>query len=462
MRPTCNNLIKTLELITSEMEQLTHSLARKRPAFAIFQQPSAALLKDCSDSLSRLESLLRKLHQSISAYAEGGPLPDLRSDMDACLNEFSALSALLAELPARLAASSPERLRMLMKEAETHVNELLGHGRKAAPDDAGVRKLLDEMDFYLDESPPLDVNTVLGDISEKREKRETIIEFNASHRLSPLTIPQDESDARPTLDTLEIAAVTPITVHPGEYGILDIVLFQEAYRHMLDEILQEHLNRKKTAGGVHRAARGMAISVSLSSPDVDIEEPEETQIWQGSYLRFSIDFSVPQDCAKSQILLRALVSFNGIPATRLRILVNLGRPAGTPCSVKRLDIRSAFVSYSSDDTRVVYLLADTIRTCLPDIDLFVDRSCLRPGELWSERLLHEIDVREMLFLFWSRAARKSPYVEQEWQHALKEKGIEGICLVPLESPQLCPPPKALEKLHFGSPLLYLIPEDQRK
>ena len=55
----------------------------------------------------------------------------------------------------------------------------------------------------------------------------------------------------------------------------------------------------------------------------------------------------------------------------------------------------------------------------------------------------------MLYLFWSDAARQSPWVEREWRCAYENRGVDFIDPVPLVSPEVVPPPSELADLHFN-------------
>ena len=80
---------------------------------------------------------------------------------------------------------------------------------------------------------------------------------------------------------------------------------------------------------------------------------------------------------------------------------------------------------------------------------------LRPSNPQSEhdrrveRLESEIVNRDVLFLFWSAAAKRSPWVKKEWRIALKAKGLDGIEPVAIETPDKAVPPPELAGLHFN-------------
>jgi hypothetical protein len=91
-----------------------------------------------------------------------------------------------------------------------------------------------------------------------------------------------------------------------------------------------------------------------------------------------------------------------------------------------------------------------------DLQVFLDIEELRAGERWKEGLVREIDNRDALFLFWSRNAKASEWVDFEWRHAYATKGLEGIQPVPVEPAFLCPPPDELKDMHFSDSLHYVI------
>lgn len=114
--------------------------------------------------------------------------------------------------------------------------------------------------------------------------------------------------------------------------------------------------------------------------------------------------------------------------------------------------RKIFASYSHKDR-------DIVRLCEAAVEATGDRylidvKLLRSGDKWDERLLQAIDEADLFQLFWSRAAAASPYVEQEWQHALKlyrEGRRKSAFIRPVywsqKTPRL-PQELADERIHF--------------
>lgn len=83
------------------------------------------------------------------------------------------------------------------------------------------------------------------------------------------------------------------------------------------------------------------------------------------------------------------------------------------------------------------------------MDLFFDVESLRRGENWESRLYREISGRDLFYLFRSKNAAASDWVQKELQYALSQKTVDYIEPIPLEGPDICPPPESLMGKHFN-------------
>ena len=119
----------------------------------------------------------------------------------------------------------------------------------------------------------------------------------------------------------------------------------------------------------------------------------------------------------------------------------------------REDVLSAFVSYASQDRSRVAAIIQGMKKARPDMDIFFDVESLRSGEDWERALRAEIERRDVLFLCWSLAASRSEWVNREWHYAMEYKGIEAIEPVPIDPPDVCPPPGELKSKHFNDRVL---------
>jgi TIR domain len=80
----------------------------------------------------------------------------------------------------------------------------------------------------------------------------------------------------------------------------------------------------------------------------------------------------------------------------------------------------------------------------------MDTHGLRSNEPYRKRIFEAIDSSDILYLFWSRHAKHSNWVDQEWRYGFRQKGLGFIDPVPLVDPRKAPPPAELaEHKHFN-------------
>jgi hypothetical protein len=105
-----------------------------------------------------------------------------------------------------------------------------------------------------------------------------------------------------------------------------------------------------------------------------------------------------------------------------------------------------FASYSHRDGEVVELLGRAYRAL--GMEWLRDVETLRSGERWNPRLLELIEGADLFQLYWSEEAARSPYVTQEWRHALAQRRERFIRPVFWRRP-MPEPPAELSPLHFA-------------
>ncbi len=259
------------------------------------------------------------------------------------------------------------------------------------------------------------------------------------------------------LHKVQFSAIAPKVLTKGEYTIIRVVMYEESCRHIVDELISA-INEptQETRSGVQKVNEGAVIKIVLNSPDLEIEDNIETGIWQGDYIDFSFALQLPPDFKKRQILLTASVYINDVIASKLKFIVKCSGLFEQKIQISRTDVFSAFISYASQDRNRVAAIIQGMKKARPDLDVFFDVDSLRSGDDWELALREEIERRDVLFLCWSHFARESKWVNEEWRYAFEKKGIDGIEPVPIESPDVCPPPEELRKKHFNDKLLYII------
>lgn len=259
------------------------------------------------------------------------------------------------------------------------------------------------------------------------------------------------------LSKVEFSAVAPKQLIKGEYSIVDIVMYEESFKHIVDEIRrQSDSETQEKKSGKIKVPEEANIKVILSSNDIEVEDNEMTGVWQGSYLSFSFPIYLPENYRKKQVLFVAKIFINNIIATNLTFVARCSSLLEQKINVSREDVLTAFISYASQDRKKVATIVQGMQKARPDMDVFFDVESLRSGEDWEKTLFHEIEKRDVLYLCWSHNAKESEWVDREWRYAYSQKGIDGIEPMPIELPEECPPPQELSGKHWNDKLLYLI------
>ncbi len=260
-----------------------------------------------------------------------------------------------------------------------------------------------------------------------------------------------------TVDSVQFSAVFQEKAEKGRYLPVNIIMYEDAYRSVVDFAKESiKLGSKEVHGGYHDIERNSSIKVVLSSPDVSIGEQAEERVWNGKYLNFEFAVMFPDDYNKKQALLKAAVYVNGVILTRLNLIVDYEEGCKPDVSITRSDVKSVFVSYASQDRDRVAARIQGMKKVREDLDIFFDIENLKSGQIWEEKLKSEIENRDMLYLCWSKHARESEWVDKEWRYALEKKGEDCIDPIPIDAPEECPPPAELNKKHFNDKMLYII------
>lgn len=198
------------------------------------------------------------------------------------------------------------------------------------------------------------------------------------------------------------------------------------------------------------------ISVELDSKDIKgiiIHDAKQSLNWNGQFIKFYFDFSLRR-CPKTNLVFDLKIYINKFYVATMKFTINLETCSDYNVSMQRIDVKNAFISYSSKDRNEVLLIKQGIKKICPGINLFLDVENLCSGQDWRTTILKEIDQREIFYLCWSRHAKESPRVEEEWRYAYEHKGLKAIEPIPLEPSNLCPPPVELESKHFNDTELW--------
>jgi hypothetical protein len=266
---------------------------------------------------------------------------------------------------------------------------------------------------------------------------------------STAEIPGSISDS----DSIQLSVSAPRTVTPGRSFILDVWAhfeseLPEIYRRAT-AAQREEATFLKSKGPV-RIQRDTTLNVELDIPEFDVQQTD-TIYWSGKIGNCTFPVKVPDAIEFGFYLGVARFYVGQLLIAKLNFDVEVDEQQKEPADLttRMQKIRTAFASYASDDRNRVLGRIQGMLKLLPDLDIFLDVASLRSGENWENRLVNEIKVRDIFYLFWSDAASKSTWVEKEWRTALSTRGLSFIDPVPLESPDKVPPPRELASLHFN-------------
>jgi hypothetical protein len=272
----------------------------------------------------------------------------------------------------------------------------------------------------------------------------------------------DEIDSSQTIrpevpgavDRVHFSVTSPPLIQPGSSFVVDV------WAH-LDQQRQEVIQRAKEAvagrkiqiktRGPLPVGRGTVLTVHLKIDNLLIEDPEDTILWEGEIGSASFAVQVPQDAAPGSRLGQATIYADAVQIARVNFELNVGaeqvEAKALPAQEKRY--QTAFASYASPDRDEVLRCIQGMQKAAPSLNIFVDVHSLRSGQNWEQELWTRIPASDVFFLFWSTNAMQSEWVEKEWRCALNAHGLAFIDPVPLQPPDVAPPPPELAGLHFN-------------
>lgn len=231
-----------------------------------------------------------------------------------------------------------------------------------------------------------------------------------------------------------------------------------------------------------RIERGKELGFSLQMGGLEIDEPTQSIVWEGEIDSVQFSVTIPNDCKPRSIIGKVTVAYESIPVGHVRFTVKVMSDAQQPATVAASQLsvqisppmpstpppappqsfvryRKAFISYASEDRPEVLKRVQMLSSA--KITFFQDVLTLEPGERWEKSLYRHIDESDVVFLFWSNAAKRSTWVEKEVQYALGRRGSNEeappeIVPIPIEGPPVITPPAYLDKLHFNDKFVYFI------
>jgi hypothetical protein len=256
------------------------------------------------------------------------------------------------------------------------------------------------------------------------------------------------------VEKVHFSVTAPPVVQPGTSFLVDAWAHLEAQRQEVIKRAREAASGEKLlvkTRGPFLISHGRVLSMQLKINGMVIEDPEETILWEGEIGSASFAVQVPAEAEPGARGGCIIVFVNDTPISKLLFELKVDN---LKTEVNRLTLHekryhSAFASYASLDREAVLYCVQGMEKAAPWLNIFVDVHSLRSGQNWEQELWKRIPESDVFYLFWSMNAKQSPWVEKEWRCALDSNGLEFISPVPLQSPEVAPPPTELASLHFN-------------
>ena len=310
------------------------------------------------------------------------------------------------------------------------------------------------------ESGGTDQGLVVFEEAESTEMNKEAVE----EKLSALILgTKDKTD-----EDVRCTVFAPHEAAPGDAFLVQAFAHLPEQAPLLAEIAKQADRDTAERGSkkLGEIARGEKLGFYLEMPGLDIDEPSQSLDWLGEIASLEFGVTVPETFKPRSINCKLSVSRHGVPIGHVKFNFKVSAAPQASVTEAGLDTHQnfvvyklAFISYASADRSEVMKRVQMLD--LAKIKYFQDLLSLEAGEQWEPAIYRYIDECDVLFLFWSTAAKQSKWVEKEVQRALKRKGDKfdappEIMGVPIEGPPPVPPPPYLDSIHFDSKFLYFI------
>jgi hypothetical protein len=344
------------------------------------------------------------------------------------------------------------------------------------------RRRLDELDVEIERLQRGQTGNAVG-----RDLNVSGVSIDPSKiRLGPIEGMALNAESPPAVaeaDELSCSVFTRSEASPGDSFIVQVFAHLAEQAEQLaaralktDELAEERGSETLDAP----VARGDELTVKLDMPTLEVDEPVQSFVWKGVIKCLQFGVSVPEGCAPKSLFGKVTVCQNTVPIGHIRfafkVLAGGAAPIRALAAVEParaeqpagefVRYRQAFISYCSKDRAEVLRRVQMLR--LVKLKFRQDLLDLEPGQKWESTLYRYIDESDVFFLFWSKAAKESEWIEKELRHALERKGGRDeappeIIPVIIEGPPPAAPPSYLAADHFNDTLQYFVwVEDQLK
>jgi hypothetical protein len=265
--------------------------------------------------------------------------------------------------------------------------------------------------------------------------------------------------APPTGGSIAFTAYYPREVAPAAWTPLRAYVYQQDAGDRVEADAERELGqaidnyRRTTDQARTPIEEGALITATPELPGFQFNPPTATVAFFEDWHRF--DFKMRARTAPLEQAANGRIVFNveGVIVADLPISVFVTNDPGrlTSAQIDAATTRAyqaIFCSYSHRDETIVERVERAYRAL--GLDYLRDVTTLRSGQQWNAELMRLIDRADIFQLFWSSHAAASPYVKQEYQHALTLAGARPHFIRPVYWEKPMPPvPPELSSIHFA-------------
>lgn len=143
----------------------------------------------------------------------------------------------------------------------------------------------------------------------------------------------------------------------------------------------------------------------------------KTLRWQGSFVKCSFDYFVPDELDSRELSCEVDYYYHNALIGEMTFLTRIEeRPQSLYAEIKKRTFEKIFISYAHEDAEQVKKLALAYKA--QGVDYFFDRDKLGGGDVYEEKIFSFIDRADLFLLCWSKNAEQSEYVPKELNRAL--------------------------------------------
>jgi hypothetical protein len=257
------------------------------------------------------------------------------------------------------------------------------------------------------------------------------------------------------LDPVLFAASCPAVIQKGgEFSARFAVYVESLENRVKEQLRQLNTADERTVLGLRpeRGGKwkvGAPITIRVTGPRTTAEPQERQLEWNGREHILTFNVRVADDAA-DVVALSFEVFLSGVSVAQIVLDVRVAEAKAAVASLTSSGRApaTAFASYAAKDRAAVSQCLSALHRWDPGLDVFMDCLDLKPNEEWKMQLMRIIPDKDAFFLFWSSNAKDSKWVRWEIDTRKVSNGLRGIQPMPLEDPDVVPPPEDLSHLHF--------------